>query len=56
MSQVHLSHRCFPLAVWNDFILHRRRPCCETINPSPTDENMQLCRGVLPGQSSSEVS
>jgi len=42
-GEVHLSHRCFALAAWNDFHLRRRQPCCKAINPSPTDVNMQLC-------------
>jgi hypothetical protein len=49
-GKVHLSHRCFALAAWNDFHLHRRQPCSIAINRIPTDANMQLCRGALPGQ------
>ena len=54
-GKVHLSHRCFALAAWNDFHLHRRQQCCKAINPSPTDANMQLCRGTPTGQSNSFI-
>jgi hypothetical protein len=49
-GKVHLSHRCLALAAWNDFHLRRRQPCCGAIKRSPSDANMQLCRGILPGQ------
>jgi hypothetical protein len=52
---VHLSHRCFALAAWNDFRLRRRQPCCKEINPSPPDANMQFCREAPPGQSNSFI-
>ena len=50
-GKVHLSHRCLALTAWNDLHLRRRQPCSKAINRSPTDANMQLCRGALPGQS-----
>jgi len=50
-GKVHLSHRCFALAARNDFHLRRRQPCCKAINRIPTEANMQVCRGALPGQS-----
>jgi hypothetical protein len=31
-GKVHLSHRCFALAAWNDFHLRRRQPCSKAIN------------------------
>lgn len=51
----HLSHRCFALAAWKDLHLRRRQPCCEANKPSPIGANMQLCRGVIPGQSNSFI-
>ena len=48
-GKVHLSHRCFAVAGWNEFHLHRRQPCCRAINRIPTDANMQLWRGAPPG-------
>jgi hypothetical protein len=51
LGKGHLSNRCFALAVWKDFHLLRRQTCCRAINPSPTSANIQLCRGVPPGQS-----
>ena len=52
-GKLHLSRRCFALAGWNDYHLHRRQPCCKAISPIPTDANMHRCRGVLTGQSKS---
>jgi len=52
-GKVHLSHRCFALAAWNDFNLRRRQPCSKAINRIPIDANMQLCRGALSAQSNS---